>query len=167
MSRITRIVVPTDFRAAAEIAVSYAIDLAAREGATIYLLHVIGDLALTAASADALAIELPGLQERLVADAQRRLDQVAAASQAAPVPVTAEVLVGHVAPVITRTAADLGGRSDRHGHPRPQRARARPPSTRLWRAIWSPDPRAPWLERKSRRFSGISAGCRPQRAIDR
>jgi len=108
MSRITRIVVPTDFRAAAEIAVSYAIDLAAREGATIYLLHVIGDLALTAASADALAIELPGLQERLVADAQRRLDQVAAASQAAPVPVTAEVLVGHVAPVITRTAADWG-----------------------------------------------------------
>jgi nucleotide-binding universal stress UspA family protein len=108
MSRITRILVPTDFSPAAEIAVSYALDLAAQEGAAIHLLHVVGDLALTAAYADALAIELPGLRESLVADAQRRLDQVAAAAQATPVAITTGVLVGGVASVITGEAADRG-----------------------------------------------------------
>jgi nucleotide-binding universal stress UspA family protein len=107
MSRIKRILVPTDFSAASEIAFNYAVDLAAREGATIHVLHVIGDLALTAAYADALAIELAGLRENLMADAQKRLDE-AAAKASANVNITTQVLVGQAALLIADTAANRG-----------------------------------------------------------
>ena len=107
MSRIKRILVPTDFSPTSEIAFHYAVDLAAREGAAIHLLHVLGDLALTAGYADALAIELPALQENLIADAQKRLEETVVRA-ATGVMITTQVLVGQAAPVIAGAASDRG-----------------------------------------------------------
>ena len=41
MAAIKRMLVPTDFSHASDVAFAYAIDLAAREGSTIHPLHVI------------------------------------------------------------------------------------------------------------------------------
>src|SRR4029079_10763757 len=74
MSRMKRLLVPTDFSPASDIAFNYALDLAAREGASIHLLHVVDDASYAAAFPDGMFVELPGLRERLVAEAIARLD---------------------------------------------------------------------------------------------
>ena len=46
MSHVTRILVPTDFSPASDLATDYAIDMAFRYGASIRLVHVLEDIYL-------------------------------------------------------------------------------------------------------------------------
>lgn len=46
MSQVTRILVPTDFSPASDLATDYAIDMAFRYGASIRLVHVLEDIYL-------------------------------------------------------------------------------------------------------------------------
>lgn len=108
MSRITRLVVPTDFSPASNIAFDYALELAVREGASIHLLHVVDDASYAAAYPDGMFVELPGLRERLIAEAIARLDEAVRTGEAAKVTITPHVLIGRPAPSITQEAGNCG-----------------------------------------------------------
>jgi len=108
MSRIKRLLVPTDFSPASDIAFNYALDLATRESASIHLLHVVDDGSYAAAYPDGMFVEPPGLRERLVAEATARLDDAVRTCEAAKVTVTPHVLIGRPAPCITQEAGDRG-----------------------------------------------------------
>ena len=108
MSRVKRLLVPTDFSATSEIAFNYALDMAARDGASIHLLHVIEDASFAAAYPDGLYVELPGLRDQLIGEAQKRLDAVAAACAAAKVEAATQVIVGRPSDAITAEANTRG-----------------------------------------------------------
>ena len=91
MTRITRLLVPTDFSQTSEIALQYALDIAP-PGAAIHVLHVIDDSSLTAAYPDGFYVELPGQREQLIEEASRRLKDIV--RTAARPNLTTEVLVG-------------------------------------------------------------------------
>ena len=103
MSRIKRLLMPTDFSPASDIAFEYALDLAAREGASIHMLHVIDDSNFGSAYREAAA--MPGLWEHIVAETWRRLEQARRQCTAAGIRSTAEVLAGQPSPAITAEAA--------------------------------------------------------------
>ena len=66
MTRITRILVPTDFSATADAALDYAFGLAERFGASLQLLHVLDDpFVFEGMSAEAYIAEAPALRTRL------------------------------------------------------------------------------------------------------
>jgi nucleotide-binding universal stress UspA family protein len=108
MSRLKRLLVPTDFSPASDIAFNYALDMAVREGASIHLLHVIETATLTAVFPDGLYAELPGLRERLIGEAERRLAETAQQCAAANVVATTQVLIGAAASAITGEAGARG-----------------------------------------------------------
>ena len=108
MSRVKRLLVPTDFSPTSDIAFRYALDMAARNGASIHLLHVIEDGSFAAAYPDGLFVELPGLREQLIRDAQKRLDQTAKDCAAANVVATSQVIVGQPAACINAEANTRG-----------------------------------------------------------
>ena len=108
MSRVKRLLVPTDFSPTSDIAFNYAIDMAAREGASIRLLHVIEDASFAAAYPDGLIVEVPGLREKLTEEAQKRLDGAVKACAARNVTATTQVLVGPPASCITGEANTCG-----------------------------------------------------------
>jgi len=108
MSRVKRLLVPTDFSATSEIAFNYALDMAARDGASIHLLHVIEDASFAAAYPDGLYVELPGLRDQLIGEAQKRLDAVAAVCAAAKVEAATQVIVGRPSDAITAEANTRG-----------------------------------------------------------
>ena len=108
MSEIKRMLIPTDFSPASEIAFNYAIDLAVRQGASVHLLHVIDDGSFATAYPDGFYVELPGLRAQLMDEATRRLDGLSALCAAAGLAATIEVAVGRPAPVITETAKSRG-----------------------------------------------------------
>jgi universal stress protein A len=108
MSRVKRLLVPTDFSPTSDIAFNYALDMAAREGASIRLLHVIEDASFAAAYPDGLFVELPGLREKLIGQARERLDDAVKACAAMQVAATTHVLVGSPAARITGEANDCG-----------------------------------------------------------
>ena len=108
MSRVKRLLVPTDFSPTSDIAFNYALDMAAREGASIHLLHVIEDASFATAYPDGLYIELSGLRERLIGEAQRMLDKAALACAGAGVPATTQVVVGRPSACITSEADTRG-----------------------------------------------------------
>ena len=108
MSRVKRLLVPTDFSPASDIAFNYALDMAAREGASIHLLHVIENATVAAVFPDGLYAELPGVRERLIGEAQSRLDKTAKECAAANVTATTQVLVGAPASSITGEASVRG-----------------------------------------------------------
>jgi universal stress protein A len=103
MTAVKRLLVPTDFSPASSAAVRYAIDLATDLGATIHMLHVIEEWDMTARHLEALSIELPGLRERVIADAADRLRTVAAGLGAA-LPIATEVREGRPADIIVDVA---------------------------------------------------------------
>ena len=72
MSRIKRILVPTDFSPTAEIALQYAIDLAPA-GASIHVIHVVDDTGLLASYPDGMYVDTAALRADLVTEAQTRL----------------------------------------------------------------------------------------------
>jgi nucleotide-binding universal stress UspA family protein len=104
MPQVKQILVPTDFSPASDIAFGYALDLAAREGAAIHLLHVLDAAGFAAAYPDGLYVELPALREESIQRAKATLDDVAKRCAAVNVVATTEVLVGAPAGSITAEA---------------------------------------------------------------
>lgn len=105
---IKRMLVPTDFSPASDIALRYAIDLAIREDCGIRLLHVIDESNFTTAYADGFYVEQPQRRSGLIEDATKRLEGLASQCRTAGVPVTIEVAVGGAARVIAETATLRG-----------------------------------------------------------
>jgi universal stress protein A len=108
MSRIKRLLVPTDFSPTSEIAFNYALDMAAREAASIHLLHVIDDVSLATVYPDGVYVEPPVREEQLIGEAQSHLDTVAAACANAGIPATTQVVVGRASACITAEASTRG-----------------------------------------------------------
>jgi nucleotide-binding universal stress UspA family protein len=108
MSDTKRMLVPTDFSPASDIAFNYAMDMAARQRCSLHLLHVIDDASFASAYPDGFYVELPGLRAQLIDDAQRRLHEMAAACTALNVTVTTEVAVGRPDRVIADRATSRG-----------------------------------------------------------
>ena len=108
MARFKRLLVPTDFSPTSEIAFNYALDLAAREGASIHLLRAIEDAPFAAAYPDGLYVELPGRREQLIAEGRRRLEEGVRKCAASNVAATTQVVVGRPASSITAEANERG-----------------------------------------------------------
>lgn len=102
MADIKRIIVPTDFSAPAEAALTYALDLAAKLGAKVSLVHVFDDLSGIQSGP---YVPMPTeMRSEILADLRRRLADVAAKrghSELNP-----EVLIGPTAKSIVEAASD-------------------------------------------------------------
>jgi universal stress protein A len=108
MAQIKRILVPTDFSAASEITLSYAMDLASRYGASLHLLHVLEESSFTAAYPDGFFAELPGMRTQMIEEGERRLGEAAARCADATLDVTTQVVVGRPARAIVQEAEQMG-----------------------------------------------------------
>lgn len=108
MSLIRRMLVPTDFSPASDIAFTYAVDTAVQHAASIHLLTVIDDSSFASAFPDGFYVELPGVRTELIEEATRRLKTMAETCTQAGVTVTTEVAVGRPARIITETATARG-----------------------------------------------------------
>jgi nucleotide-binding universal stress UspA family protein len=100
--------VPTDFSPASDIAFTYAVDMAVRQGCSIHLLHIIDDASFATAYPDGFYVELPGLRAQLIGEATGRLEEKAAKCMAAGVTATTEVAVGRPARAIVEEATSRG-----------------------------------------------------------
>jgi len=100
---ITRILVPIDFSPNSRRALDHAIGLALRFGASIHLIHVSERAALHPSSLDGCASCQAGWRERIRANAEMQLADIARC--VTRVPVSTEVRFGQAAPVIVETAA--------------------------------------------------------------
>jgi nucleotide-binding universal stress UspA family protein len=108
MTRITRILVPTDFSPTADAALDYAFGLAEKFDASLQLLHVLDDpFVFEGMSAEAYIAEAPVLRTAMLDDARERLRH-RAAPRPGGVPVETEVLFGHGARTIAEYAAERG-----------------------------------------------------------
>jgi nucleotide-binding universal stress UspA family protein len=108
MTRITRILVPTDFSATADAALDYAFGLAERFGASLQLLHVLDDpFVFEGMSAEAYIAEAPVLRTAMLEDARGRLRHRATSRQNGTA-VETEVLFGHGARTIAEYALERG-----------------------------------------------------------
>lgn len=108
MAQIKRMLVPTDFSPASDLALEYAVDMAFRCGASIHLLHVLEDPVLTTAYPDGYFVELPDLLKQMTEDAERRLRDAAKMCATANVDATTQVIIGRPARSIAQEAADRG-----------------------------------------------------------
>lgn len=104
---ITRILVPTDFSTATELALDYAVTVASRFGASLQLLHVVDDPLVTGAVGSEVYItSLPSLRQRLIDDAARRLGRLA--FTCGRVAARREVRIGRPADAICEVAREEG-----------------------------------------------------------
>ena len=108
MTAIKRMLVPTDFSQASDLAFAYAVDMAAREGSTLHLLHVLDEANFATAYPDGFYVELPGVRTQLTDEANARLEKMVARCTAANVAATTELAVGRAARVIVQTATTRG-----------------------------------------------------------
>jgi universal stress protein A len=108
MTAIKRMLVPTDFSPASDIAFTYAVDMAAREGSTLHLLHVLDEASFATAYPDGFYVELPGIRAQLSNEANARLQELVARCAAANVQATTELAVGRAARLIVQTATTRG-----------------------------------------------------------
>jgi nucleotide-binding universal stress UspA family protein len=76
MIALKNILVATDFGEAADVALTYGRELAARFGATLHVLHVAENIYINAFGAESYAALAPKLQEELEASAGGRLDEL-------------------------------------------------------------------------------------------
>src|SRR5215471_607558 len=76
MIAMKNILVATDFGEAADIALAYGRELAAKFGATLHVLHVAENVYITAFGAETYASFAPDLQRDIEASAHRRLDDL-------------------------------------------------------------------------------------------
>ena len=68
------------------------------------MLHAVDDASFATAYPDGLYVELPGVREQLIADANARLQPLVAACAAAGVPATSQTVVGRPARLIAEVA---------------------------------------------------------------
>jgi universal stress protein A len=108
MSKIRRMLIPTDFSPLSDIAFTYGLDMASREGSRLELLHVIDEASFATAYPDGFYIERPGLRAQILDEANRQLAALVARCGAQGVPATTEVLVGRAAPMIVQEAMKRG-----------------------------------------------------------
>jgi nucleotide-binding universal stress UspA family protein len=102
----SNILVATDFSVEADLALTTAVALAKQVGATVHVVSIVEDPAMSAAWSEGYAYDLAKLRDMLVEDAERRLAALAAADP--DFHPTTEVIVGHPADTIVRTAAARG-----------------------------------------------------------
>ena len=108
MTRITRILVPSDFSTTADAALEYAFVLAERFGASVQLLHVLEDpFVIDEMAADGYVLEEPALRSAMLDDARERLAHRAAPHERA-IRIGTDVLFGHGARTIAQYAAERG-----------------------------------------------------------
>lgn len=103
MSQISRMLVPTDFSPPSALAADYAIDMARRYGATIELLHVIEDFAGAHFTMEGY-IDLPHVRDRIRAEAETGLAELARRAEAAGVRVSTHLMSGNPAAAIVKHA---------------------------------------------------------------
>lgn len=108
MPQIKRILVPTDFSSTSDLAVKYAVEIAARHGASLLLLHVLEDPSHTAVYPDAYFAELPTLRKDMRDEAERRLRELAAWCRTLDVDAAIDVVDGRPPQAIAREAAHRG-----------------------------------------------------------
>jgi nucleotide-binding universal stress UspA family protein len=109
MSGIQRILVPTDFSPASDIALQYAMDMAGHLGARIHLVHVVDDASFAIAYPDGVYVpDVPELREQLVKEATDELQKPVTRCAAAGIMTTSEVLVGTPSKAIVQAAASQG-----------------------------------------------------------
>lgn len=108
MTRISSILVPTDFSNTADAALDYAFVIAERFGAAVHLLHVIEDPFVAGGLAgEAYVAEAPSMRAALMNDAQSRLAQRAVPRHPGGT-VDSEVMFGHGARTIAEFARERG-----------------------------------------------------------
>ena len=107
MPTIKRILAPTDFSPASDIAFRYALHLAGREGAALHLLHVV-DEAAAGSSPDAYFTYAPAPFGPVADEALERLKKGLAGCAIEGVTTTIEVTVGKPARVIADVARRRG-----------------------------------------------------------
>lgn len=100
---ITTIMVPTDFSYTSDAALGYARMLAARFGASLHLLHVVDE----PGSWSEVYAAIPDIRDRLSADAERRLEAIAACLPP-PLRATSAVVCGAPVPTIVKVAESTG-----------------------------------------------------------
>ena len=108
MSQIKRMLVPTDFSFESDVAFSYALDMAARQQSAVHLLHVIDDAMVATAYPDGFYVESREMRAKLLDEAKRRLEAMAARCTAAGVLATTDVVVGRPTRVIVDVATAQG-----------------------------------------------------------
>ena len=108
MPEIKRVLVPTDFSPASDIAFRYAVDLAARQGATMHLLHVVEESSLAAAYPDGFYVEPPNLRAQVIDESLRRLKAMVATCAEAQITTTTETQVGRSSRTIVDVAKSRG-----------------------------------------------------------
>ena len=108
MSQIKRMLVPTDFSPASDMAFAYALDMAARQPCAVHLLHVIDDATVATAYPDGFYVESRELRAQLLDEATRRLDAMAARCRALGVTATRDAVVGRPTRVIVDVATSRG-----------------------------------------------------------
>lgn len=112
MTRITRILVPTDFSAASDAALTYAKRLAEQFGASLHLVHAFEDPFTATAFAAEMYSPLPlSMRDAMLRDAEQRLADRLPPEQEARVEGTTTIRTGQPAKAIlehaTATGADL------------------------------------------------------------
>lgn len=102
MGHIDRILVPTDFSASADVALTYALDLAAMVGATVSMVHVFDDSS-ELHSGPYVAVPRP-MRAEILADLRRQLVEVT--EKRGHSELNPEVLVAPIARAIVEHARD-------------------------------------------------------------
>jgi nucleotide-binding universal stress UspA family protein len=107
MLAINNILVATDFGEAADSALDYGRELAARFGATLHVLHVAEEVAI-AFGAEAYSAILPEMQEEVEAAARRRLHELTIDSDASGPRTTTAIRTGPAVYAIVDYAREHG-----------------------------------------------------------
>jgi nucleotide-binding universal stress UspA family protein len=109
MTRISRILVPTDFSTASDDALAFAKTLAGRFGASLHLVHAFEDPFTTAAFASEAYSTVPlSLRDEMLRDAERRLTDRLPENQKVLFNGTTEILTGTPTRTIIDYSATLG-----------------------------------------------------------
>lgn len=107
MTDITRILVPTDFSVQADAALTYAIGLASKFGATVTLVHVFDDPFGAGGVYSGEYMPIPAeMRDEMLADLRRRLAE--AVARGGHSEVTTQLLVGPIAKTIVGAAREHG-----------------------------------------------------------
>jgi len=104
MSEIKRILVPTDFSEPADAALTYAIDLAAKLGASVLLVHVFDDPFIGAVYTGEYVPIPAEMRAEILADLRRKLAD--AVTKRGHAELSPEVLIGPTARTIVEGARD-------------------------------------------------------------